>query len=203
MEKGFIMTEEEIHTSLLMHGRVSLERITSVKDSFKPELQTLEIMLKKQFFVELNGEKNWNRFVEALLYCAMNPQSEMIIKDGTGECVALYFYMETMVLLKKNNKNMYEFYYVPLIPKAIGGLKRLLDGLNKNTEITIDGWNNNEHTLSKSLLCSEEGVMLKNKDHDYEGVKLKSSDMFEVIKELSYWVINSHGQSMAAKGVLS
>ena len=45
--------------------------------------------------------------------------------------------------------------------------------------------------------------MLKNKDHDYEGVKLKSSDMFEVIKELSYWFINSHGQSMVAKGVLS
>ena len=127
MEYWVSMTEEEIQASMVLFGVSKLEGITELREDQELQPSIFEEMLKKGFFVEKSSQRSWNSFVEAVLRCVFYAQSGMRVRVPGGPLCCLYFRYDNMVSMsEKQNELHYMLYYVPLLPKAIGGLAREL-----------------------------------------------------------------------------
>lgn len=130
MEYWVAMNETELKVSLLLLNIMDLPGVISIESDFAPEPESIDGMLKKGFFEQDDDGTRWNPFVKMVLWTAANAQSELSIKGGTRILCRLYFYGETMILMMKDmDKNLFVFYYVPLLPKAIGGLAKCIEVL--------------------------------------------------------------------------
>ncbi|WP_298069900.1 hypothetical protein [uncultured Mailhella sp.] len=124
------MNETELKVSLLLLNKMELPGVISVEPDFAPEPESLDGMLTKGFIKRDGDGTGWNPFVKMVLWTAVNAQSELSVKGGTRILCRLYFYEETMILMTKDmDKELFVFYYVPLLPKAIGGLAKCLETL--------------------------------------------------------------------------
>lgn len=130
MEYWVVMDKAELQTALLLLGKMSIPGIVDVIPDVFPEENVLQEMVKKRFFITGESGTVWNPFVKTTLWCAVNAQSELRISGTRKIVLRLYFYDETMVLLVADSESeQYVFYYVPLLPKAIGGLSSNLEKL--------------------------------------------------------------------------
>ena len=128
MEYWVAMNETELKISLLLLEKIELAGVISVEPDFKPMENNLAEMLEKNFFEQTDDGVSWNPFVKMVLWIAANAQSELSIQGGTHMLCRLYFYDETMILLTKDaEEGLFIFYYVPLLPKAIGGIAKYLE----------------------------------------------------------------------------
>ena len=129
MEYWVVMNKEELKVALVLLEKESLPGIIEIEPDYMPELSTLQMMLDKHFFEEGDGGRKWSPFVRAVLTCAFYAQSELRIEDNSEMVCRLYFYDESMVMLTKGTEeDQFVFYYVPLLPKAIGCLAKCLEG---------------------------------------------------------------------------
>lgn len=130
MEYWVAMNKMELQTALLFLEKMSIPGIIEVGSDALPEEAVLREMVKKNFFRNSENGTIWNPFVKTTLWCALNAQSELRINGSSQIVLRLYFYDETMILLVADPDNeQYIFYYVPLLPKAIGGLSKNLERL--------------------------------------------------------------------------
>lgn len=128
MEYWVAMNETELKISLLLLEKMELTGVINIEPDFKPEEKSLSEMLEKNFFEQTNDGVSWNPFVKMVLWIAANAQSELSIQDGTHMLCRLYFYDETMILMTRDmEEDLFIFYYVPLLPKAIGGIAKYLE----------------------------------------------------------------------------
>lgn len=133
MEYWIAMNETELQISLLLFGKTDFPGLLKVRPGFFPEETDVRKMEEKKFFEKRDEETVWNPFVKTVLWCSVNAQSELRIDQGDQAVCRLYFYNETMVLMSKDfERDLYVFYYVPLLPKAIGGLAKTLEHLEND-----------------------------------------------------------------------
>lgn len=132
MEYWVAMNETELKISLLLLNKMELPGVISVEPDFTPKPESLDGMLTKGFFKCDGDGIGWDPFVKMVLWTAANAQSELSVRGGTRLLCRLYFYGETMILMTKDEDNeVFVFYYVPLLPKAIGGLAKCLEPLER------------------------------------------------------------------------
>lgn len=130
MEYWVAMNEKELQITLLLLKKASLPGVLELRSDFSPKENDLHEMAKKRFFEDGDTGTRWNPFVKTVLWCAVNAQSELRVDQENQILCRLYFYSETMILLVKEAKqDLYVFYFVPLLPKAIGGLAKCLENL--------------------------------------------------------------------------
>lgn len=121
------MTEDELRVALLLFGQIGLEGVTELRRDFEPSPALLEGMLRKGFFEEENAARRWTPFVEAVLRCALQSQSQLRLHSSDGTLCGLYFRYDNMVLLsRKPDDEAMTLFFVPLLPEAIGTLAREL-----------------------------------------------------------------------------
>lgn len=130
MECWVAMNKAELQTSLLLLNKTGLPGVIDVSLDTLPAEAVLQDMVKKKFLECGKNGMMWNTFVKTTLWCVVHAQSELRI-SGVGQVfLRLYFYNETMILLViEPDNDQYIFYYVPLLPKAIGGLAKNLERL--------------------------------------------------------------------------
>ena len=114
-----------------------------------------------------------------------------------------------MVLLVADRESeQYVFYYVPLLPKAIGGLSSNLEKLaqalpnhiqNDIFPLTIDGWCLGEHSLERILIETKECFWFVERGNDDRAFQLTSVGFFDFIESISHWIVRTHGQSIKMK----
>ena len=130
LEYWVVMNKRELQISLLLLNKTRLPGVVETGGEFQPEESDLRTMVEKGFFETGESGTAWNPFVKTVLWSAANAQSELWIDGRDGTMLRLYFHNETMILLAGEPENeRYVFYYVPLLPKAIGGLARNLERL--------------------------------------------------------------------------
>ena len=160
MEYWVAMNEKELQMSLLLLKKTSFPGVLELRSDFSPEENDLREMVKKKFFEDGDTGTRWNPFVKTVLWSAVNAQSELRLdQDGQVLC-RLYFYRETMILLVKEAKqDLYVFYFVPLLPKAIGGLAKCLENLETIMPPSAIG---DSRTLSLPSEVSEESKSISS-----------------------------------------
>lgn len=130
MEYWVAMNKKELQISLLLLKKTSLPGVLELRSDFSPDENDLREMVNKKFFEDGDTGTRWNPFVKTVLWSAVNAQSKLRIDQDDQILCRLYFYCETMILLVKEPKqDLYVFYFVPLLPKAIGGLAKCLENL--------------------------------------------------------------------------
>lgn len=130
MEYWVAMNRKELQISLLLLKMMDLPGVLALDPDFFPQQSDLEKMLEKRFFEAKGDRKTWNPFVKTVLWSAANAQSELRIKGAGQMQCHLYFHNDDMVLMTREfDPELYIFYYVPLLPKAIGGLAKCLEAL--------------------------------------------------------------------------
>lgn len=160
MEYWVAMNKTELQTALLFLEKMSIPGIIEVGSDVLPEEAVLREMVKKRFFRNSTNGTVWNPFVKTTLWCALNAQSELRINGGSQIVLRLYFYDETMILLVADSDNeQYIFYYVPLLPKAIGGLSKNLERLETIMPARTTNKTQGIPVLLKSSLDSESTVL--------------------------------------------
>ncbi len=129
MEYWVAMNAKELQISLLLLQKMELPGVMEVASDFSPQYEDMSEMIRKKFFENGADGVSWNPFVKTVLWCVANAQSELRIDDNQT-LRHLYFYGEEMILMTREaSEDLYVFYYVPLLPKAIGGLAKSLSGL--------------------------------------------------------------------------
>ncbi len=225
MEYFVAMDRKELQVSLLLLNKTELPGVLQVEDGFAPEQACLDGMLSKGFFEKKDSGTGWTPFVKMVLWTAANPESVLSIQ-GDGIQSRLYFYGETMILETRDpERDLFLFYYVPLIPKAIGGLASTLGQLEQamgdsaagksktipipgavslkealqggSQVITVDGWRFAEHVLEQAILQDEDGFWLAKRDGD--NASLESAGFYDFIQSLTVWIAETHGKSIARK----
>lgn len=172
MEYWVAMNETELKTSLLLLEKMELTGVISIEPDFKPEEKSLAEMLEKYFFEQTNDGVSWNPFVKMVLWIAANAQSELSIQGGTYMSCRLYFYDETMILMTRDmEEDLFIFYYVPLLPKAIGGIAKyleesgvpmLLNSSGKHQRITLPPNPADDSLPLKDLLMHSAPTLISN-----------------------------------------
>ena len=121
------LSEDELRVAMLLLGQTKLDGVTEIREGYEPALPLMEEMLNKGFFRQQDTGRGWNPFVEAVLRCALYAQSHLRLASDDGTLCSLYFRYDNMVLLsKKPNEETMTFFFVPLLPEAIGSLAREL-----------------------------------------------------------------------------
>lgn len=160
MEYWVAMNETELKISLLLLEKVELAGVIHVEHDFKPEAKSLSEMLAKNFFEQTDGGVSWNPFVKMVLWIAANAQSELSIQGGTYMLCRLYFYDETMILMTRDmEEDLFIFYYVPLLPKAIGGIAKYLEESGVPTLLNSSG---KHQKISLPLNHTDDNLPLKD-----------------------------------------
>ncbi len=172
MEYWVAMNETELKISLLLLEKVELAGVIHVEHDFKPEAKSLSEMLAKNFFEQTDGGVSWNPFVKMVLWIAANAQSELSIQGGTYMLCRLYFYDETMILMTRDmEEDLFIFYYVPLLPKAIGGIAKyleesgvpmLLNSSGKHQRISLPPDSADDSFLLQELLILSVPTLISN-----------------------------------------
>lgn len=226
MEYFVAMDRKELQVALLLLNKTELPGVLQVEDGFSPDQACLDGMLSKGFFERKDSGNGWSPFVKMVLWTAANPESVLAIQ-GDGVQSRLYFYGETMILQTRDpERDLFLFYYVPLIPKAIGGLASTLGTLEQvmgnstagksktvpipadtslkdalsqagSQVITVDGWRFDEHVLEQAILQDEGGFWLAKRDGD--NASLESIGFYDFIQSLTVWIAETHGKSIARK----
>lgn len=200
MEYWVAMNETELKTSLLLLEKMELTGVISIEPDFKPEEKSLAEMLEKYFFEQTNDGVSWNPFVKMVLWIAANAQSELSIQGGTYMSCRLYFYDETMILMTRDmEEDLFIFYYVPLLPKAIGGIAKyleesgvpmLLNSSGKHQRITLPPNPADDSLPLKDLLMHSAPTLISNNllsvtidgwclgTHSLENVLFEAQDEF-------------------------
>lgn len=121
------LSEDELRVAMLLLGQTKLDGVTEIREGYEPALPLMEEMLSKGFFRQQDTGRGWNPFVEAVLRCALHAQSRLRLRSAEGRLCSLYFRYDNMVLLsKKPDEEAMTFFFVPLLPEAIGSLAREL-----------------------------------------------------------------------------
>ena len=130
MEYWVAMQEDELQVAMMLLGKRGLPGITEIDDTFEPDPALIERMVEKKFLEKTEHGMGWNPFVQTVMWCAAHAQSELRVSGSHGFLLRLFFYGEDMVLMRREqDEDMFRFFYVPLLPKAIGGLARFLEDL--------------------------------------------------------------------------
>lgn len=210
MEYWVAMNETELKISLLLLEKIELEGVINVEPDFKPEEKSLAEMLEKNFFEQTNDGVSWNPFVKMVLWIAANAQSELSIQGGTYMLCRLYFYDETMILMTRDmEEDLFIFYYVPLLPKAIGGIAKyleesgvpmLLNSSGKHQRISLPPDSADDSFPLKELLILSVPTLISNNllsltidgwcfgEHSLENI------LFEVQDE--FWLASKDGETL-------
>lgn len=215
MEYWVAMNETELKISLLLLEKVELAGVIHVEPDFKPEAKSLAEMLEKNFFEQTGNGVSWNPFVKMVLWTAANAQSELSIQSGTHMLCRLYFYDETMILLTKDmEEGLFIFYYVPLLPKAIGGIAKYLE--ESGVPIPLNSSGKHQSTLLpadsaddslplKELLVNSVPTLISNNllpltidgwcfgAHSLENVLFRAQDEF--------WLASKDGENLYLNSV--
>ena len=215
MEYWVAMNETELKISLLLLEKMELTGVINVEPDFKLEEKSLSEMLEKNFFEQTNGGVSWNPFVKMVLWIAANAQSELSIQGGTYMLCRLYFYDETMILMTRDVKEgLFIFYYVPLLPKAIGGIAKyleesgvpmLLNSSGKHQRISLSPNHTDDNLPLKDLLMHSVPTLINNNllsvtiDGWCFGVHSLENVLFEAQDEL--WLASKDGETLYLNSV--
>lgn len=171
MEYWVAMNEEEVKLSLALLDRREISGVVEIGPEYTPEAAVAKDMFRKQFFQRDEEGSTWNPFVRMVLTCVTDAQSELRIESPSDFVCGLYFHNETIILLARDKeKELLVFYYVPLIPEAVGSLAKSLESLQD--EMVLEG----AGIDVSAPLHSNEGMknsltdyLSENKDHFTSG----------------------------------
>ncbi len=230
LEYWVAMDREELQVSLLLLHKTELPGVLQVDAGFTPDKTCLDRMQAKGFFErQADGSNRWSPFVKMVLWTAANPESVLSIQ-GRGVQSRLYFRGDTMILETKDpDSDLFLFYYVPLIPKAVGGLASSLKQLEQSMgssaagkckTVSIPAGTAPDTSLkeilhSNSAVVSIDGwrfgeqaleqVLLEDADgfwlakRDGDTISLESVGFYDFIQSQTVWIAETHGKSIARK----
>lgn len=206
MEYWVAMNKKELQIALILLESMELAGVVEVDPLYKPQKTDFEKMIEKRFFEQDDTGVSWNPFVKMVLSSAVHAQSMLEIKNDKF-LRKIYFISETMILLTKDtDEDIYFFYYVPLIPKAIGGLAKSLEKLKKamdeqagdlHAPMSIEGWCFGEQTLECSLIfANDKFYLIQEESTDMPAEEIK---FYKFMEYIGKWVVKTHGKSLALK----
>lgn len=164
MEYYVSMQEEELKIAIILFGVRQLDDVIKIEDDYVLDEEVIDTMIKKGFFEGESNNRNWNKFVRFVLNSVINAEYVLFTKKPDGSLCNLYFDTDNIILLTKNEgETNYTFYYVPFIPKAVGGVAKFYEYLECYNA-------NNENSSINSInveeeLCSAKDVMRALKDN--------------------------------------
>ena len=193
------LSEDELRVAMLLLGQTKLDGVTEIREGYEPALPLMEEMLSKGFFRQQDSGRGWNPFVEAVLRCALHAQSRLRLRSAEGRLCSLYFRYDNMVLLsKKPDEEAMTFFFVPLLPEAIGSLAR--EGLvpeDASASLLADGVCFGQHSLSAALLQTEAGSLRVSAETG--GLRVAPGGYYDFLESISHWIVATHGRSIASK----
>lgn len=172
MEHGIIINENELRVMLCLLDKRELSDVVKVEEGFSPEEGLIGQMEQKRFFIRDEG-LDWNPFVHFVVSGVVD--ADCVLKTFTqdGSLCFLYFKEDEMFLLtRKADDSEIHIYFVPFIPKAIGGVSLFFDDLREtmqplavgDTALTAGAENADQIKdllMKKSLLPAESGIAIR------------------------------------------
>lgn len=126
------MNKEELQIALLLMKETELTGVLKVDPDFEPEKSKIDEMIRKKFLKQEDSKVSWNPFVKMIVWSVTHAQSVLKINIPNKALRHIYFYDEIMILLSKDHEeDIYTFYFVPVLPEAIGGLANTLEELKE------------------------------------------------------------------------
>lgn len=122
MEYYVAFNKEELEAAMILNSKQSLGDIAVIEENHTIREELPAIMTKKEFFVEKDGKRKWNPFVQFVLENVFSADCIIRTTEPDGSKCHVFFRNDVMILLtKKADREEYVFYFVPYVPKVIGG----------------------------------------------------------------------------------
>lgn len=131
MEYGIVINKAELSVMLCLLNKSELEHVAAVEEDFFPDADLLDTMEEKTFFIR-KDTLGWNPFVHFVMTGVCGADCVLRTVSKNGSLCYLYFREDEMFLLThKAGEEEYCIYFVPFIPKAMGGLSLHYDALRE------------------------------------------------------------------------
>ena len=135
MPNWIVITKEEIKIIMILMGKSALPDIADIDETFSPNDDIVNEMLKKGFFEETNDGRRFNSFVHFVMWNVLNADCVLHSRGSDDSICNIYFKSDVMILLsKKPDSDSFVFHFVPYIPQAIGGFSYYYEPLTNSVK---------------------------------------------------------------------